>query len=238
MSHIIIRFDTMVAEMPSERHNKGYSAARRKSSKTTATSRSTRSDVKQQSAQEQQGREDREDPCFHTRRFESQVPRETEEQKKDEAYNGQSSNPLAMFVGPIDKEAEPSASQNTDTQCPPPTTAIYKGASRYVAEDLAPSDTSSRLYTFENDTIDMFPLGTVSRAHRPSKAPRPWSKDETDRLLQMKYDDFIWKDIHATFPDRSLESCQHRWSERWMTREARRIRSDVCQGEDNAEHHN
>lgn len=63
----------MVAEMPSERHDKGYSAARRRSSKTTATSRSTRSDVKQQSAQEQQGRENREDPFFHTRGFENCV---------------------------------------------------------------------------------------------------------------------------------------------------------------------
>lgn len=50
--------------MPSERHDKGCSAAGRRSSKITATSRSTRSDVKQQSAQEQQGRENREDPRF------------------------------------------------------------------------------------------------------------------------------------------------------------------------------
>lgn len=220
--------------MPSERHDKGCSAAGRRSSKTTATERSTGSDVKQQSAQAQQGRENREDPYFSYEGDSSLKCHVTQKnKKKDEAYNGQSSNPFAMFVGPTDKEAKPSASQNTDTQCPPPTTAIYKGASRGVAEDLAPSDTSSRLYTFEEYTIDMFPLGTV-----PSKAPRPWSKDETDRLLQMKYDDFSWKDIHAAFPDRSLESCQHRGSERWMTREAGQIRSDVSQGENNVEHHN
>lgn len=82
--------------MPSERHDKGNSAAGRRSSQTTATSRSTGSDVKQQSAQAQQGRENREDPYFSYEGDSSlKCHVKQKNKKKDEAYNGQSSNPLA-----------------------------------------------------------------------------------------------------------------------------------------------
>jgi len=125
-----------------------------------ATSGSTRSDVKQQSAQEQQGREEREEHFAHTNTFKSRLPHEAEQQKKDEAYSGQPSNPSTIFVGPLDQEAKPPASQNTGTQCPPPTTVIYRGASGGFAEDFVPSGATPPQITLQQNTAIAHPFGS------------------------------------------------------------------------------
>ena len=198
--------------MPTKRHNKGHSAT-----KITATPRSTRARSKQQS------RESQEDAFVPARKFESHVS--CEEVKKDEAYNDQSSNPLVIFADPINENAEPLPSHNTNSQRPSPTTTNHAGNSRFATEDLAPFGASS----LEDHTIDSLPRG---------KKRFRWSKEDRDRLLQMKRDDFTWKEIQAAFPGRSLASCQNQWLTRFGNSQVRQVVLDVSHSENNVKYHN
>ena len=137
-----------------------------------ATSGSTRSNIKQQGAQEQQGREEREERFAHSNIFKSRLPHEAEQQKKDEAHSGQPSNPSTIFVGPLDQEAKPPASQNTGTQCPPPTTFIYRGASGGFAEDFVTSGAIPPQITLQQNIAIAHPFG--SRC--PEKVQDPSSR--------------------------------------------------------------
>lgn len=89
------------------------------------------------------------------------MPHEAEQQKKDEARSGQPSNPSTVFVGPLDQEAKPPASQNTGTQCPPPpTTFINRGASGGFAEDFVTSGAIPPQITLQQNTAIAHPFGS------------------------------------------------------------------------------
>lgn len=191
--------------MPPEGHDKSRGAARRRRTTIPVTSGSTPSNLEQQGAQEQQGREEREERFAHTNISKSWLPHEAEQQKKDQAHSGQPSNPSTIFVGPLDQEAKPPASQHTGTQCPPPpTTFIYRGASGDFAEDFVTSGAIPAQITLQQNTAIAHPFG--SRC--PEKVQDPSNRAVAPQQdLEFASDDLILRLRHSSRVGSISRSC-------------------------------